>query len=568
MSCGDKLCTVFSHQVRRKALQLQQISAINLVKENQQKAPGLFITAKEAGKLIGYAPDYIARLCREGKLEGKFVSGGWMVSYPHVLAYAESISQKKLAQAERLSAELKSVAAPNASGVKPASSASVSPITIVAPRALHTPATRAQVPTQFPSLAAPLQRATAVALSLVLVFGTYALVDQRAFASARDAVGETLARAIWPSEMAMYTPDSFAAAAAAPSISERIRNFFGWGDRASILVSVVPYAPQQNNIPVPTAPVASVPRVVAAPVRETMRERVVERVQYTPVFVSGGVSVADMALGLDQLDNKLSSRIALLSASLPGNTVVTPVTLAQATRIDQLNNTQITNPTITGGTITGSTISGLSFASISGTLGVSGGGTGTSTAPQFGELLVGNGAGGYQLLATSSLGIVGTGSGVPGGLAGQIQYNAGAGNFGGESGFAYDAAADRLSVVNASTTQISSAYASSTQGFFGTLSVGALSGVVRASGGAIATGTVNLANEVSGTLGISSGGTGTSSAPAYGQLLVGNTLGGYDFVSTSSLGLISSVSWGSITGTLSSQTDLQNALNAKLSLSD
>ncbi|HET8581460.1 MAG TPA: immunoglobulin-like domain-containing protein [Candidatus Paceibacterota bacterium] len=48
-----------------------------------------------------------------------------------------------------------------------------------------------------------------------------------------------------------------------------------------------------------------------------------------------------------------------------------------------------------------------------------------------------------------------------------------------------------------------------------------------------ATGTVSFAN----ALGISSGGTGLGTAPAYGNLLLGNASGGYDLVATSSLGI-------------------------------
>ena len=64
------------------------------------------------------------------------------------------------------------------------------------------------------------------------------------------------------------------------------------------------------------------------------------------------------------------------------------------------------------------------------------------------------------------------------------------------------------------------------------------------------------------------GGTGLTISPSYGQLLVGNSTSGYMLMSTSSLGITASgVAWGAITGTLASQTDLQNALNAKLGLS-
>ena len=64
-----------------------------------------------------------------------------------------------------------------------------------------------------------------------------------------------------------------------------------------------------------------------------------------------------------------------------------------------------------------------------------------------------------------------------------------------------------------------------------------------------------------------SGGTGISTAPTYGQLLMGQSNGTYALVSTSSLGIPGGTgAWGAITGTLSNQSDLQNALNAKLSL--
>jgi hypothetical protein len=94
-----------------------------------------------------------------------------------------------------------------------------------------------------------------------------------------------------------------------------------------------------------------------------------------------------------------------------------------------------------------------------------------------------------------------------------------------------------------------------------------LSGILRAIAGVITTTLVNLTSDVTGILGITNGGTGISSAPSYGQLLIGNGSGGYTLAATSSLGISSGGTWGNITGTLASQTDLQNALNAKLSLS-
>ena len=68
-------------------------------------------------------------------------------------------------------------------------------------------------------------------------------------------------------------------------------------------------------------------------------------------------------------------------------------------------------------------------------------------------------------------------------------------------------------------------------------------------------------------LGIGYGGTGTSTAPTYGKILVGNAAGTYTMMSTSSLGIASAV-WGNITGDIANQSDLQDALNARLSLTD
>ena len=77
------------------------------------------------------------------------------------------------------------------------------------------------------------------------------------------------------------------------------------------------------------------------------------------------------------------------------------------------------------------------------------------------------------------------------------------------------------------------------------------------------TGTATLDSPLSA----SSGGTGVSTAPSYGQLLLGQSDGTYALVATSSLGIPGGTgAWGAITGTLANQTDLQNTLNAKLSL--
>ncbi|MDO8598591.1 MAG: hypothetical protein Q7S02_00615, partial [bacterium] len=76
----------------------------------------------------------------------------------------------------------------------------------------------------------------------------------------------------------------------------------------------------------------------------------------------------------------------------------------------------------------------------------------------------------------------------------------------------------------ASSTAISSSYASSTNGFFGNLSIGSLSGFLKATAGSIATALIDLASNVTGILGVGNGGTGWSNV-ASGALVLGNGTG-------------------------------------------
>ena len=98
-----------------------------------------------------------------------------------------------------------------------------------------------------------------------------------------------------------------------------------------------------------------------------------------------------------------------------------------------------------------------------------------------------------------------------------IQFNNG-GSFGASANFTYGSSTNKLTVTNASTTNVTASYASSTQGFFGTLSAGTLS--------------------LSSALPASSGGTGISNPGAAGILLGSYAGGGWQQIATSSLGLL------------------------------
>nr|MBP6942441.1 hypothetical protein [Candidatus Buchananbacteria bacterium] len=72
-----------------------------------------------------------------------------------------------------------------------------------------------------------------------------------------------------------------------------------------------------------------------------------------------------------------------------------------------------------------------------------------------------------------------------------------------------------------------------------------LSGILKATAGYVTTALVDLANDVTGILGIDNGGTGIATTPSYGQLLVGNG-SGYTLTATSSLGVAISDTTGTL----------------------
>ncbi|MEO6536949.1 MAG: hypothetical protein ABIT47_04605, partial [Candidatus Paceibacterota bacterium] len=71
----------------------------------------------------------------------------------------------------------------------------------------------------------------------------------------------------------------------------------------------------------------------------------------------------------------------------------------------------------------------------------------------------------------------------------------------------------------------------------GSLTIGSLSGFLKATAGAVSTALVDLSTDVTSTLPVGNGGTGIATPPSLGNLLVGNGSGGYSLTSTSTLGL-------------------------------
>lgn len=97
--------------------------------------------------------------------------------------------------------------------------------------------------------------------------------------------------------------------------------------------------------------------------------------------------------------------------------------------------------------------------------------------------------------------------------------------------------------ITVSGTASTSALIASTAFTFKTVT-----GFLKATAGVVATALIDLASDVTGILPVANGGTGTSTAPTYGKVLLGNALGAYDLVATSSLGISSSAIPSGTTG--------------------
>jgi LysM repeat protein len=171
--------------------------------------------------------------------------------------------------------------------------------------------------------------------------------------------------------------------------------------------------------------------------------------------------------------------------------------------------------------LTASDIPALNYFPSTSTISIAFGGTGLSNSPTFGQLLLGNGNGGYSLVSTSSLGITVGGGGGTSNVSTSSQNTWSALQF-----FA----------AGASTTQLS-------------VFTGALFG-------ATATSSFNSAGALTlaTPLAVNSGGTGTSTAPAANRLLLSDANGNWEYIATSSLGIS-----GGGSGTVGSGTQGQFA---------
>ena len=54
-----------------------------------------WISAKEAAQLLGYAPEYVAYLCRTKKLDAKREGSGWTINEESLRRYKQTAEEQK-----------------------------------------------------------------------------------------------------------------------------------------------------------------------------------------------------------------------------------------------------------------------------------------------------------------------------------------------------------------------------------------------------------------------------------------------------------------------------------------
>jgi hypothetical protein len=504
------------------------------------------LSARKAAQRLSCNPDYVSKLCREGKLEGVRQDGAWMVSFASIAKFEKMREEARIARAEELSklrkAESKAFQAELFSEAKVALGEIASP---------------AKGLFSF--------NRVGVVVGSMLFFAAFAFAGGSSsingvFGAPDNTLSATVAKVDSPFFgnnpfaifAALFTPKTAPVVATATSTDSLVNSGNAIAQNA---------APSQNATSTKTTIV------------QNNTYPVIERTVEHTATVSG-ITSAEVDAKLAALDQSIRALLFATVNSIPNSLpsaggVTNNIALSQ--RIDKLDNVTLTNVAVSG-------VSGLTDADIPDNITINTSSLNvTATSTLAGLTLSGvdcsaNNNGGK--LTTDAFGNIicgddygASGAGTPGGPNGTVQYNDG-GSFGGTAGFAFNKASGVLTVpqilatgsttlqnVTANSATTTNLFASSAQ--IQNVVLGSLTGPLQAVGGVVSS---------TSTLSVAFGGTGLSSSPFYGQVLVGNNAGGYTLTSTSSLG-IASAAWGNITGSLSSQTDLQSALNGKLSTS-
>ena len=516
-----------------------------------------YLSAASAAKHFEFAPDYFTRLCREGKISARQIGRRWYVNPVAVQTFQRAQEQQRAELAQKRREEFQRVTALRSAAVRADAPASQSYAID------HTAQSSASE--LFSKLAAALFAITLVA---GLALGSSSLAAEHSdnatsvasapanqLASAAESVAgllRSLAQWLAPNSPTLAYPGGF------------VSTPFGARPVALATAITAFEKPNAKLFAATTTPPASTPSaetlssVTSAaaiePTANATSRTIIEQItKPDPLAAANFVTQDQLNQTVSNLNTSLHQYIAANSFSADASPPLgggASNTIAAANAIDQLSGTTLNNVTVNG-------VSGLTAADIPTDI------TAANYLPLTGGALSGDlnvagnlTAGSFSFSAASTTAFIAQNATTTNLFAANatstdfFAANASTTNATSTDLFAVigdfttgvinTLSGTQLTYVAASTTNLSA----SGEGYFGIASTtnltlsGSPSGYLQTNAQGVVSATSTFsANSIFGTLGIGGGGTGTSTAPNYGQLLVGSAAGGYNLVATSTLGL-------------------------------
>jgi hypothetical protein len=305
-----------------------------------------YLTAREAGDVLGYAPDYVSRLCREGRLRGRRSGKTWIVEADSLVPFIKAHEAKKLAWHQDLSRELKSVAEPivRDENFEPLSHLNV------APRQLHI--LRASQKAHATREAAQTLMITRITVSsmfavfLLFVASTTALSAPIANMLRGTAVDQVAAASF-------FSPLESIARASYNSLTSVACNITGWCEDVQPMPVVYVRSPQQTiaQDPVPTQ------------ITNNITNYIQPTVDSSGVLASG-VSEQLLDSRLSAMENYLTGRIDLAMYEGQRQTEDLVEDLSDGIGGGGFDDVDITDSSWSGGSISGASISGSTLSGV------------------------------------------------------------------------------------------------------------------------------------------------------------------------------------------------------------
>jgi len=378
-----------------------------------------YVPSKVAAKRVGLSPDYISRFCRQGLVTATWHRGMWWVNEASLDKFVAEQARQREEYNRKLAAETRK---------------ETERARAATPTSEPHPNLRAYTRTIARDRARKVLAKTLATITLVVSLGSaFALTSDRetyaAFNERVASVGASLTRNIGSARDVAETQLAAAASSLSwldalgqkifqtlcPLFNDCPRPEFAAGNLAPRPMQPPLAAQPQRATTTSATSFQAIPIATPQPIPQTViNQPVIERVRETvSTVIESGINAAYVDQRLAAIQQSLQSQIAAAAASSHSESTTIYQTLgavASSDNFDDINVTDsdITNSRITGGSISGASISGdITATDFSGVLAIAKGGTGTSTAPTYGKVLLGNSSGSYDLVATSSLGISG-----------------------------------------------------------------------------------------------------------------------------------------------------------------